>query len=111
MNVLSGYLGWHRARLKLMAPFYRLNAQTSDASLWQIAVSLKAGVEHESNYRRIQRFLSEYEVDFAMLGIWDSLGRLLIRLVPESPPYEIVVDRTEWEFGSTPVNVLVVGWA
>ena len=104
-NVLSDHLGWHRARLKLMARFTAAVLKRRTADLWQIAVSLKAGVQHESNYRRIQRFLSGYKVDFRMLGC------LLIRLIPESPPYEVVVDRTEWEFGETPVNVLVVGIA
>lgn len=104
-NVLSDYLGWHRARLKLMARFTASMLKRRTADLWQIAVSLKAGVQHESSHRRIQRFLSGYEVDFPMLGC------LLMRLIPETPPYKVVVDRTEWEFGSTPVNVLVVGIA
>jgi len=104
-NVLSDHLGWHRARLKLMARFTASALKRRTADLWQIAVSLKAGVEHESNYRRIQRFLSGYEVNFQMLG------GLLMRLIPETPPYEVVVDRTEWEVGSASVNVLVVGIA
>jgi hypothetical protein len=32
-------------------------------------------------------------------------------LVPESPPFEVVIDRTEWGFGDTPVNILTVGIA
>jgi len=34
------------------------------------------------------------------------LGGLLLHLLPQTPPYEVVVDRTEWYFGETPVNVL-----
>jgi len=32
-------------------------------------------------------------------------------LVPQDPPYVLVLDRTEWHFGSTPVNVLMIGIA
>lgn len=104
-NVLSDHLGWHRARLKFMARFTVALLQRTTTDLWALAVALKGGVEPASNHRRIQRFLSEYNVDFAMFG------RLLAHLVPESPPYEVVVDRTEWEFGDTPVNILTVGIA
>jgi hypothetical protein len=102
-NVLSDHLGWHRARLKFMARFTVALLQRTTTDLWALAVALKGGVEPASNHRRIQRFLSEYNVDFAMLG------GLIAHLVPESPPYEVVVDRTEWEFGDTPVNILTVG--
>ena len=37
------------------------------------------------------------------------LGGLLLHLLPQTRPYEVVIDRTEWYFGETPVNVLVVG--
>ena len=102
-NVLSDHLGWHRARLKFMARFASALLRMRSGDLWKIALALKAGVEPESNHRRIQRFLSEYDVDFTMLG------RLLVHLLPQDPPFEVVVDRTEWEFGETPVNVLVMG--
>jgi hypothetical protein len=39
------------------------------------------------------------------------LGRLLVHLVPQASPYVVVIDRTEWRFGPTPVNVLTVGIA
>jgi len=104
-NVLSDHLGWHRARLKFMARFTVALIQRTTTDLWALAVALKGSVQTASNHRRIQRFLAEYDVDFAMLG------RLLAYLVPESPPYEVVVDRTEWEFGNTSVNILTVGIA
>ena len=104
-GVLSDHLGWHRARLKFMARFTSALLKLTTSNLWEIAVVLKAGVKEESNYRRIRRFLSDYEVGFA------ELGRLLTRLLPQNPPYKAVLDRTEWHFGSAPVNVLMVGIA
>ena len=35
----------------------------------------------------------------------------MVHLLPQKPPYLVVVDRTEWHFGSTPINVLVIGIA
>ena len=104
-NVLNDHLGWHRARLKLMARFQLALEKLQTTNLRKIAASLKAGVKEESNYRRIQRFLSGYDVDFT------ALGRLLVTLLPQEGPYVAVLDRTEWHFGSAPVNVLMMGIA
>jgi predicted metal-dependent enzyme (double-stranded beta helix superfamily) len=51
------------------------------SNLWEIATVLKAGAGEESNYRRIRRFLSDYEVGFA------ELGRLSARPLPQKPLY------------------------
>lgn len=104
-DVLSGYLDWHLSRLKLMARFTSSVLTPWAANLWKVALALKAAPKQESNYRRIQRFLSAYEVDFT------ALGGLLLHLLPQTPPYEVVIDRTEWYFGETAVNVLMVGIA
>lgn len=104
-NVLTNHLGWHRARLKLIARFQAALLKLQTTNLSKIAVSLKGGVEIKSNYRRIQRFLSEYDVDFT------ALGGLLVHLLPQTGPYVAVLDRTEWHFGETPVNILVMGIA
>lgn len=104
-NVLSNHLGWHRARLKFMARFTSALLRLTTTDLWKIALALKAGVRQKSNYRRIQRFLAGYEVDFS------ALGRLMVHLLPQDPPYVVAIDRTEWHFGQKPVNVLTVGVA
>lgn len=104
-NVLSEHLPWHRARLKFMARFTSALLRLTTANLRKLALALKGSVQPASNYRRIQRFLSDYAVDFR------ALGRLLVHLLPQQPPYVVVVDRTEWHFGRAPVNVLTVGIA
>ena len=104
-DVLSGYLDWHLSRLKLMARFTSSVLTLTTTDLSKVALALKAGPKQESNYRRIQRFLSGYEVDFR------ALGSLLLHLLPQRPPYEVVIDRTEWHFGETAVNLLMVGIA
>lgn len=104
-NVLSAHLPWHRARLKFIARFTAALLQLTTTNLRRLALALKGSVQPASNYRRIQRFLSGYAVDYT------TLGRLLVRLLPQQPPYIVVVDRTEWHFGSMPVNILMIGIA
>lgn len=102
-NVLSNHLGWHRARVKFIARFTTAVVKQATTDLWAIALALKADVQPASNHRRIQRFLSGYDLDQA------ALGRLLLHLLPTEPPYTLTLDRTEWHLGQTPVNVLAVG--
>ena len=109
-DVLSGYLDWHLSRLKLMARFTSSVLTLTTTDLSKVALALKARPKQESNYRRIQRFLSGYEVDFRALGGL-LLHLLLLHLLPQRPPYEVVIDRTEWHFGETAVNLLMVGIA
>lgn len=104
-DVLTTYLGWHRARLKFIARFQAALLMRQTTNLAKLAASLKGGVQIASNYRRIQRFLSGYDIDFT------ALGRLLVHLLPQNGPYVAVLDRTEWHFGSKPVNILMIGIA
>ena len=105
-DVLSSHLGWHRARLKFMARFTSAVLAMTTTNLRRIAPSAegwrRSGVQLPAH---VQRFLSEYDLDAV------ALGRLLVHLLPQGAPYEVVVDRTEWHFGETPVNILVMGIA
>jgi hypothetical protein len=91
--------------MTFMARFVLSALQLTTANLRRIAVALKADVEERSNYRRIRRFLAGYDLDYA------ALSTLLIRLVPQEPPYVLVLERTEWHVRQTPVNVLMIGIA
>lgn len=104
-DVLTTYLGWHRARLKFIARFQAALLMRQTTNLAKLAPSLKGGVQIASNYRRIQRFLSDYDLDFT------ALGRLLVHLLPQNELYVAVLDRTEWHFGKTAVNILMIGIA
>ena len=73
-NVLHWALDWHRARMTFMARFVLCSLQLTTTNLRRVAVSLKAELKETSNYRRIRRFLADYEVDYV------ALSKLLIRL-------------------------------
>lgn len=104
-RVLSGRLGWHRARLKLMARLTRALLTLTTTNLADLALVMKPQVKTRSTYRRLQRFFAGFTFDY------DRFGQFLLRLVPASPPHVVVCDRTEWHFGSTSVNVLMIGVA
>jgi len=38
----------------------------------------------------------------------DLIERLIFALLPHNPPYSIAIDRTNWKFGQTNINILVL---
>ncbi|WP_259057834.1 IS4 family transposase [Salinibacter ruber] len=91
--------------MKLMARLMRALPMQTTTNLAQLAVVMKPKVETASTYRRLQRFFAEFSFGY------ETLGRFLLDLVPTEPPYIAVLDRTEWHFGQTAVNVLMIGIA
>lgn len=96
---------WHRARLKFIARYVGSLLKLTTTNGKKLALALNPQVQSSSNYRRIQRFMSGFAFDFL------AFGRFLLRLLPQKSGFVVVMDRTEWHFGSKPVNVLMVGFA
>lgn len=55
-----------------------------------------------SSLRRIQRFMSSYTLDK------DLVARFIVSLLPTDPPYTLSMDRTNWKFGESNINALVL---
>jgi len=75
------------------------------ANLARLSITLKANTRSASNYRRIQRFMLYFPLDSWLFA------RLLRRLLPRQEGYLVIIDRTEWHVGRTPINVLMPGIA
>jgi hypothetical protein len=56
-----------------------------------------------SSLRRIQRFMAHYVLDT------DLIARMIFKMLPLQPPYRLTIDRTNWKFGETDINVLALG--
>ena len=53
-----------------------------------------------TNLRRIQRFFTEFSINF------DLVARLLIAIISVKGPYQLSLDRTNWQFGGVNFNIL-----
>ena len=105
-DVLRGHLpSGHKARLKFIARYIASLLKLTTTNGNKIALALNPQVKPDSNYRRVQRFMAGFASDFL------SFGRLFLWLLPQQLGFVVVMDRTEWHFGSEAVNVLVIGFA
>jgi hypothetical protein len=68
----------------------------------RLAGSFNSDARIDSSLRRIQRFRSEYVLDT------DFVSRFVFALLPYKPSYRLVLDWTNWKYGSKDINVLML---
>ena len=91
------------ARLKLMSLFICALCKVQTVNYERLALGFDTKVEKNSNLRRIQRFFASYILDH------DLIAKLVFRLLPKQEKYELTMDRTNWKFGESNINILVIG--
>jgi len=90
------------ARIKFFGLFICALCKVQTVCFEKLAVSFDTDVRVDSSLSRIQRFMSDYLLDT------DIIARLIFSLLPHKPPYRLALDRTNWKFGSTNINILVI---
>ena len=65
----------------------------------ELSYHIASSVKEKSTERRIERFFKEVELDYI------ALGRFLLSFIHHQS-YTISIDRTEWDFGKTQINIL-----
>lgn len=95
----------NKARGNFLAKFLIALLQVKTVNLSEIANVFAGRAKSDSHYKRIQRFLRFFEVPYAVIAL------ALIRLLPLEAPYVLTLDRTNWQLGQTPLNLLVLGIA
>ena len=90
------------ARIKFFGLFISALCRVQTVCFEKLAVAFDSNVKSDSSLRRIQRFMSEYCLNTNLLA------RLVFALLPHKPPYRLAMDRTNWKFGTSNINVLVI---
>jgi hypothetical protein len=91
------------ARIKFFGLFISALCKVQTVCFEKLACSFDSDVKADSSLRRIQRFISEYSLDS------DLVFRFIFALLPHEPPYRLVLDRTNWKFGTKNINILTLG--
>jgi hypothetical protein len=91
------------ARIKFFGLFISALCKVQTVCFEKLACGFDSNVKTESSLRRIQRFISEYSLDS------DLVARFIFALLPHEPPFRLVLDRTNWKFGTKNINILTLG--
>ena len=91
------------ARVKFISMFVIALTKVKTVSFEALARGFDSNAEVESSLRRIQRFIAEYSLNS------DIIARLIFSLLPEKENLTLSIDRTNWKFGKSDINIFMLG--
>ena len=91
------------ARIKLISHFIIALCKVQTVTFEKLANAFETSVDSKSSLRRIQRFIAYYTLD------GDLIARLIFSLLPKQEGLILSIDRTNWKFGQTNINIFMLG--
>lgn len=104
-TTLSHFFDWNKARLNCLGQIIQALFVVRTINLTQIASAFKSEVKTESSYRRVCRFFTGFTFDMS------RIVPLVFRLFPLGDKCTLILDRTNWKWGKTPINILMLSIA
>jgi hypothetical protein len=109
-NALSRAVGNHinlsATRLETLSWLALLIMQHGTISLWRLAAYVASAAQTASVQRRFYRFFQFVRLDGA------HSARVVVELLGLSgKPWVLAIDRTNWDFGKTTINILMISVA
>jgi hypothetical protein len=102
LPLLQGHFDWNLARAKCIAALIAGLIKVRSVNLVKLATALPGQAQKESKYRRLQRLFSEFPVSFSLIALF----------IASQLPYDkytLTMDRTNWKYGNTHINILFLG--
>lgn len=91
------------ARIKFISMFICALCKVQTVGFEKLANALDSKADSFSSLRRIQRFIAEYSLSSNLVAL------LIFRLLPEKENLRLSIDRTNWKFGKTDINIFMLG--
>jgi hypothetical protein len=104
-NILNNYLNWNKARVTCLAQILRSIIVVKTVNLSQIATCFYSKSKIDSSYKRIQRFLRFFDFDLSVIV------KIVMVLFPMPRKIVLIIDRTNWTWGKSHLNLLVLSIA
>lgn len=104
-TILSHFFDWHKCRLDCLGQIVQALFVVRTINLTQVASAFKSEVKEGSSYRRVCRFFTNFTFDLS------GIVSLVFRLFPLGNKCTLILDRTNWKWGKTPINILALSIA
>jgi hypothetical protein len=92
----------NKARIKFLGLFICALCKVQTVSFQKLASAFECPAQSYSSLRRIQRFMAACNL------AGDVIAHLVFNLLPHKDKYRLAMDRTNWKFGETNINVLTL---
>jgi hypothetical protein len=91
------------ARIRLICLFISALCKVKSVNFSKLSAGFDTTASGSSSYRRIQRFFEQ--VNFPV----EFVAKFIFNLLPERNSLVLVIDRTNWQFGTKNINILMLG--
>src|SRR5262249_23011238 len=95
-------LPWNKARIKFVIRFLLALYAMRTVNLSILATALSGTAKEDSNYKRLQRFLRNFEVPYA------QVAQFVVKVLAVPGLYTLALDRTNWKVGVLDLNILML---
>lgn len=102
-RILGLNLNWNKARLDFLSKALIGLFICRTINFTEIAVSMPDGSSIEARYKRIYRFFANFEFDYVVIAKW-----LFRMFFSDSTSYYISIDRTNWFWGRSKINIFML---
>lgn len=102
-QTLKPLLGWHGARLSFLALFIIALLRVKTVNLVELSTGFRNYAKTDSNFKRLQRFFRNFDLDYSVIA------QVIVGMMDIPQPWVLSTDRTEWSFGKTRFNILMLG--
>jgi len=93
----------NKARLKVMSMMICALCKVQQVAYTKLAAAFDSEALAASSLRRIQRLIAECVIDT------DLIAKLILKLIPVKGRYNLSMDRTNWKYSDTNINILNLG--
>jgi hypothetical protein len=104
LSVLNKGLRWNKSRLKCLSSLVKSFIKNRTVNLTFAATCMTKGTRKESEYRKAQRFFEKFDMPLHDIGAF-----VLSQYTKPKQGWTLAMDRTNWKFGKTHINILTVG--
>lgn len=101
-TTLSEFFDWHKSRIGCLIQILQALFCVKTVNLTQLANAFQSEASEDSSYRRIRRFFADFSFDLSIIV------PLILRLFPFEKKMLLLLDRTNWKWGKTPINILML---
>jgi hypothetical protein len=102
-TILNQHFHWNKARMACFVGMLIALMGVGTVNLTQLALTFPSRAQVPSRYRRMQRFFSGHWIDYA------DVAQFIMKLFGfTDADYYLSLDRTNWKWGSTDINLLVL---
>lgn len=104
-SILNKHFGksMNLARIKVMCLMVCALCKVQRITYTKLASSFDTKATANSSLRRIQRLIAQCVIDTTLIA------KLILKLIPIKGPYNLAMDRTNWKFSDTNINILTLG--